>query len=248
MKKTKKKNVISKILLLLLILSSFIFSGYKIQKPIKIYFNGHLVESDQPPLLIDDRTFVPIRVIAEDLGAKVDYNKEDMTVTIKRDKTNILLTIGDDVAWISDEEKAGPARLDAPAFLKKDRTYLPLRSISELFGMEVNWDGAKRAVYINEKSYLSDYINRDNALEEVLERLKELGIFKNEKVYFEVDDYEMKLDGGSAEGYLVTLRKDNPIDENLTEMMGQFFINKKGTLLMEYDVVNDNFKLLIGVN
>lgn len=132
--------------------------------------------------------------------------------------------------------------------MKKDRTYLPLRSISELFGMEVNWDGAKRAVYINEKSYLSDYINRDNALEEVLERLKELGIFKNEKVYFEVDDYEMKLDGGSAEGYLVTLRKDNPIDENLTEMMGQFFINKKGTLLMEYDVVNDNFKLLIGVN
>lgn len=248
MKKTKKKNVISKILLLLLILSSFIFSGYKIQKPIKIYFNGHLVESDQPPLIIDDRTFVPIRVIAENLGAKVDYNKEDMTVTIKRDKTNILLTIGDDVAWISDEEKAGPARLDAPAFLKKDRTYLPLRSISELFGMEVNWDGAKRAVYINEKSYLSDYINRDNALEEVLERLKELGIFKNEKVYFEVDDYEMKLDGGSAEGYLVTLRKDNPIDENLTEMMGQFFINKKGTLLMEYDVVNDNFKLLIGVN
>lgn len=248
MKKTKKKNVISKILLLLLILSSFIFSGYKIQKPIKIYFNGHLVESDQPPLIIDDRTFVPIRVIAENLGAKVDYNKEDMTVTIKRDKTNILLTIGDDVAWISDEEKAGPARLDATAFLKKDRTYLPLRSISELFGMEVNWDGAKRAVYINEKSYLSDYINRDNALEEVLERLKELGIFKNEKVYFEVDDYEMKLDGGSAEGYLVTLRKDNPIDENLTEMMGQFFINKKGTLLMEYDVVNDNFKLLIGVN
>lgn len=116
MKKTKKKNVISKILLLLLILSSFIFSGYKIQKPIKIYFNGHLVESDQPPLIIDDRTFVPIRVIAENLGAKVDYNKEDMTVTIKRDKTNILLTIGDDVAWISDEEKAGPARLDAPAF------------------------------------------------------------------------------------------------------------------------------------
>lgn len=248
MKKMKKKNVISKILLLLLILSSFIFSGYKIQKPIKIYINGQLVESDQPPLLIDNRTFVPIRVIAEDLGATVNYNKEDRIVTIRRDKTNILLTIGDDIARISSDVEKRPAILDAPAFLRNDRTYLPLRSISELFGMEVNWDGAKRAVYIKEKSYLPDYINRDNALEEVLERLKELGIFKNEKVYFEVDDYEMKLDGGSYEGYLVTLRKDNPIDENLTEMMGQYFINKKGTLLMEYDVVNDNFKLLIGVN
>ena len=248
MKKMKKKNVISKILLLLLILSSFIFSGYKTQKPIKIYINGQLIESDQPPLLIDNRTFVPIRVIAEDLGATVNYNKEDRIVTIRRDKTNILLTIGDDIARISSDAETRPALLDAPAFLRNDRTYLPLRSISELFGMEVDWDGGKRAVYIKEKSYLPDYINADNALEEVLERLKELGIFKNEKVYFEVDDYEMKLDGGSYEGYLVTLRKDNPIDENLTEMMGQYFINKKGTLLMEYDVVNDNFKLLIGVN
>ena len=169
-------------------------------------------------------------------------------MTIKRDKTNILLTIGDDIARISSDVETRPAILDAPAFLRNDRTYLPLRSISELFGMQVDWDGGKRAVYIKEKSYLPDYINADNALEEVLERLKELGIFKNEKVYFEVDDYEMKLDGGSYEGYLVTLRKDNPIDENLTEMMGQYFINKKGTLLMEYDVVNDNFKLLIGVN
>ena len=244
----KKKNVISKILLLLLILSSFIFSGYKIQKPIKIYINGQLIESDQPPLIIDNRTFVPIRVIAEDLGAIVNYDNKDRIVTIKRDKTNILLTIGDDIAQISSDVETRPAILDAPAFLRNDRTYLPLRSISELFGMQVDWDGGKRAVYIKEKSYLPDYINRDNALEEVLERLKELGIFKNEKVYFEVDDYEMKLDGGSYEGYLVTLRKDNPIDENLTEMVGQFFINKKGTLLMEYDVVKDNFKLLIGVN
>lgn len=248
MKKMKNKNVISKILLLLLILSSFIFSGYKIQKPIKIYINGQVVESDQPPLLIDNRTFVPIRVIAEDLGATVDYDNKDRIVTIRRDKTNILLTIGDDIARISSDVETRPAILDAPAFLRNDRTYLPLRSISELFGMQVDWDGGKRAVYIKEKSYLPDYINRDNALEEVLERLSKLGIFKNEKVYFEVDDYEMKLDGGSYEGYLVTLRKDNPIDENLTEMMGQYFINKKGTLLMEYDVVNDSFKLLIGVN
>lgn len=244
----KNKSGISKFLLLLLILSSFIFSGYKIQKPIKIYINGQLVESDQPPLIIDNRTFVPIRVIAEDLGAIVNYDNKDRIVTIKRDKTNILLTIGDDIARISSDVETRPAILDAPAFLRNDRTYLPLRSISELFGMQVDWDGGKRAVYINEKSYLPDYINRDNALEEVLERLRELGRFKNEKVYFEVDDYEMKLDGGSYEGYLVTLRKDNPIDENLTEMMGQYFINKKGTLLMEYDVVKDNFKLLIGVN
>lgn len=47
MKNLKKKNIISKLMLLALILSSFIFSGYKVQSPIKIYVNGHFLESGQ---------------------------------------------------------------------------------------------------------------------------------------------------------------------------------------------------------
>lgn len=248
MKNLKKKNIISKLILLVLILSSFIFSGYKIQSPIKIYVNGHFLKSDQPPILFGDRVFVPVRVIAEDLGAKVGYNKEDMTVTIEKDHTSIKLSIGDDMAWISNEKKSGPALLNAAPFLKNNRTYLPLRSISELFGMHVDWNGAKRSVYINEESYLADYINEDNAGDEVLERLRELGIIGDGRFYAEASNYEIDLSSGKDKGYFVTVRKDNPMYDELTELVGHYYINKKGTLLMEYDVAEDEFELLIGVN
>ena len=248
MKNLKKKNIISKLILLVLILSSFIFSGYKVQSPIKIYVNGHFLKSDQPPILFEDRVFVPVRVIVEDLGAKVGYNKENMTVSIEKGNTSIKLSIGDDMSWISNERKSGPALLNAAPFLKNNRTYLPLRSISELFGMHVDWNGAKRAVYINEESYLADYINEDNAGDEVLERLRELGIIGDGRFYVEAADYEIKLASGKDKGYFVTVRKDNPMYDELTELVGHYYINKKGALLMKYNVAEDKFELLIGVN
>ena len=47
---------------------------------IKIYFNGIKLESDVQPMIIEDRTFVPLRVIFEALGAEVDWDGETGTV------------------------------------------------------------------------------------------------------------------------------------------------------------------------
>jgi hypothetical protein len=37
------------------------------------------------PLIINGRTFVPIRFVAENLGCTVDWEPETMTITIKYD-------------------------------------------------------------------------------------------------------------------------------------------------------------------
>lgn len=155
----------------LLILTAVFLTGFRAQNDVKIYVNGKLVKSDQPPLIFGNRTFVPVRIIAENLGAKVEYNREDMTVTIEKDHTNILLAIGDDTAWYSDEVKAGPVLLDESVFIRNNRTYIPLRSVSELFDMDVKWNAKKRSIYINDKT-ISDDIDENNAGDEVLERLK----------------------------------------------------------------------------
>ena len=44
------------------------------------------------------------------------------------------------------------------------------------------------------------------------------------------------------------MRRDNPLDENLTDHVRHFFINRNGTMILEYDQVTDGFKLVIGVN
>lgn len=236
MPKRKKKFKIA-----ILILAAIFMTGFKAQNDVKIYVNEKIVKSDQPPLIFENRTFVPVRVIAEGLGAKVEYHREDMTVTIEKNNTNILLAIGDDTAWYSDVEKSGPVLLDETAFIRNNRTYIPLRSVSELFDMDVKWNAKNRSVYINDKSLL-DYIDENNAGDEVIERLQKLSIIGDGRFYMDVSDYKVNLDGTKNEGYFVTIRKDNPFDEELAELVGHYFINKTGTLVLKYDVVKDTFE------
>ncbi|MBB6733946.1 copper amine oxidase N-terminal domain-containing protein [Cohnella zeiphila] len=49
---------------------------------IKLVVNGHTVNSDTAPRVIDGRTMVPIRTAAEALGATVNWHSDTQTVTI----------------------------------------------------------------------------------------------------------------------------------------------------------------------
>lgn len=237
MPKRKKKFKIA-----ILILAAVFMTGFKAQNDVKIYVNGKFVKSDQPPLIFENRTFVPVRVIAEGLGAKVEYHREDMTVTIEKDHTSILLAIGDDTAWYSDVEKSGPVLLDETAFIRNNRTYIPLRAVSELFEMNVNWDAKKRVVYIDEKPVPVGLLKVDDAGNELIKKLREKKIFDKDAYVAEASDYEVEYRGRKEIGFWITLRKDNPFDEALAELVGHYFINETGTMVLKYDVVKDKFE------
>ena len=44
------------------------------QTPIKIEVNGNEVEFDTPPVVVNDRTMIPIRAVAEAMGLKVSWD------------------------------------------------------------------------------------------------------------------------------------------------------------------------------
>jgi len=49
---------------------------------VNAYVNGVLVKLDQPPIVLNGRTLVPVRFIGEALGAKVEWDGENYTVHI----------------------------------------------------------------------------------------------------------------------------------------------------------------------
>ena len=51
------------------------------------YINAEICELDVPAMIIKDRTIVPLRFVAEALGAQVDWNSENKTVMINYEKT-----------------------------------------------------------------------------------------------------------------------------------------------------------------
>lgn len=63
-------------------------------------------------------------------------------------KDVVAISIGGNGIYYGGEKHA----IDAPAFVKDDRTLVPVRAISEAFGLKVDWDGATQTVTIDGKS------------------------------------------------------------------------------------------------
>ena len=104
---------------------------------------GETVENDVAPIIVNDRTMLPARFVAENLGAKVEWNAEERKVTITAEGIEIVLVIDSDVAYVNGEE----VKLDSPAFIMNDRTYTPVRFIAENLGAKVNWaEGASEVI------------------------------------------------------------------------------------------------------
>lgn len=106
--------------------------------------DGKTVSNDVAPKIVNDRTMLPIRFIAEALGAKIDWIEESQTVKITAENIDISLVIGEDFATVNGEK----IDLDSPSFIENDRTYLPIRFVSEKLGADVKWDDATQTVNI----------------------------------------------------------------------------------------------------
>jgi len=96
-----------------------------------------LVVMDVVPVIQDNRTLIPLRFVAEIMGASVYWNVETREVTIVRNGQTLTFAIG--------EMASG---MDIPAQIMDNRTMVPLRFIAEFFNATVYWDDATRSITI----------------------------------------------------------------------------------------------------
>lgn len=103
---------------------------------------------DVVPLIINDKTMVPIRFISEALDAKVEWDDATSTATITRMLTKVFITEGKNELKVS--KRSYP--LQSPAVTINDRLYVPLRDITEALGLECFWDDSG-LIIIGETAY-----------------------------------------------------------------------------------------------
>ncbi len=108
---------------------------------------GEIKNSDVPPMAVNGRVMLPIRIVAEALGARVAWNAAQNKIIIVKagEDTVIEVVIGEEKALINQKEYF----LDSPAFVKDQRTYLPVRFVSQSLDASVDWDGETQTVIIS---------------------------------------------------------------------------------------------------
>ena len=110
-----------------------------------LMINGESVTVEKPYVVGDGVTLVPLRVITEAFGAKVNWIAESKSIEITYPDVDILLQIDNPVAEVNSKAEN---LLAAPELTDGGFTMVPLRFISETFGADVSYDDATRQITV----------------------------------------------------------------------------------------------------
>jgi len=107
--------------------------------------NGIPRGMDVAPFIENNRTWVPVRFVAENLAASVYWSQEDQKVTIVQLDKTISMTIGSSEIVVNG---VGGRYMDVAPFIENNRTWVPVRFVSENLGAEVSWNQEKQEVTV----------------------------------------------------------------------------------------------------
>ena len=147
------------------------------------YFATMSVKIGEPDLVIDGdkipidnsgtvayvengRTMMPVRAIAEAIGADVSYEDDTQTVTVESDEKIILMSIDESEMSVNGEKVE---LLNAPKIVN-DRTMLPVRDVAEALDCEVSWNQETetatftRPLQTKRLIVFSENVNKENAV------------------------------------------------------------------------------------
>ena len=114
----------------------------------KMYINEKEI-TIKAPYLVNDTTLVPVRAVTEGLGAQVGWDGGENKVSVSKDGVDITLVIDQASAQMNGQT----VELLCAPVLDGDTTMVPIRVISEAFGMEVGYDGVKENIVVVKRSF-----------------------------------------------------------------------------------------------
>lgn len=108
--------------------------------------DGREVSREIDPIIVNGRTMVPIRMIAEALGADVEWVSSFQGARLTRAGVQIDLPIGKTTGYKNGE----PFQMEVAPYVKNGRTMVPARYVAEFFGQKVEFNSETRTVEITE--------------------------------------------------------------------------------------------------
>ena len=162
----KIRKIIS-IFLTAVMLSAFAgFGNYAVfaEDNITVTVNGNKLNFDQPPIIKDGRTLVPLRAIFEALGAEVTWLGEEQAIAAQSGDTTIVMQIGNNqFGKMTSSDNGVTYDLDVPPEIINGRTLVPARAVAEALDCSVDWDGNTQTVTIISEKWIDGDNSGTNA-------------------------------------------------------------------------------------
>lgn len=102
------------------------------------------IENGASPIVVSNRTLLPVRTIIETMGGSVVWDDSSKTAILHYQNNEIKITINNTTAYVNGEEKA----LDVTPIVVNEQIMLPIRFIAENFGFSVDWEKQTQTITI----------------------------------------------------------------------------------------------------
>ena len=198
-----KKKIIS--IAAVVAITATIGSGCVLAKSndITVTFDGEKISFDVQPEIVDGRVMVPMRTIFETFGAKVKWDSDTQTITAKKKSKTIQMTIGSNNMTKNDETYSS----DVAPIIEDGRTLVPIRAISDMLGLDVEWNEKNNTVTITTPQDDEDESWKDNT------------------GTVDLDNVEVTGDGISVSDNIITISKGGDFEVTGTLDDGQIVID-----------------------
>ena len=111
--------------------------------------DGKLVTLDSPPTIVNGRTLLPIRAVAEAMGGKVGWDGTERKATVSAKGVTIELWMDKTSIRVNGQNKA----IDVAPAIINNRTMIPVRFVADnVPGCNIAWYGDTRSVVISYES------------------------------------------------------------------------------------------------
>ena len=88
----------------------------------------------EEPVIVNDRTLLPLRVISEIFGCAVNWNPKGI-ITVKSENDTIILTLNENKILVNNEIK----EFDSPPILKNSTTMVPIKFFEDYIEAKIEW-------------------------------------------------------------------------------------------------------------
>lgn len=148
----------------------------------EVRVNGQLVECEQPAVIVNERTLIPMRDIFSSIGAAVGWNEHERKAVAVKGSNIVEVPIDSNIIYKNGE----PVEIDVPAIIVDGRTMIPLRAVSEAFGCSVEWNSGTVSITadISHDPVLDDFLHNKFENMEIQIRDDNEGPFSDAPSYF----------------------------------------------------------------
>ena len=187
---------------------------------ITVTYDGENISFDVQPEIVDDRVMVPMRTIFETFGAKVKWDSDTQTITAKKKSKTIQMTIGSSDMTKNDETYS----FDVSPIIEDGRTLVPIRAISDMLGLDVEWNEKNNTVKNStQKRFFRKKQNKSEI--PLAQQDDEDESWKNNTGTVDLDNVEVTGDGISVSDNIITISKGGDFEVTGTLDGGQIVID-----------------------